>query len=287
MGDASAMEGPLVSVIIPTFNRARFLVEALESVFSQTYRPLEVLVVDEASTDETPKVVSRFPVIYVRRPVRRGPAAARNRGIVLSRGELVSFLDSDDLWLPEKIARQVAFFQEHPQAVAVQPEEIWIKEGRQVKPKRQHRKPHGYFFHRAVKLCVVSPSGVMLRRKILEEIGLFDEEFPVCEDYELWLRLAVRYPVHLLPEPLVIKRGGHADQLSRTPGLDLWRARALAKILRDPVLSPEMRLMAWSEARRKLALFRRGALKHGNLKGLFESARLERELFLPRGLPGL
>ncbi|QJA05786.1 glycosyltransferase [Thermosulfurimonas marina] len=279
------MKGPLVSVILPTFNRARFLGEALESVFSQTYRPLEVIVVDEASADETPWVVSRFPVIYVRRPVRKGPAAARNRGLRLCRGELVSFLDSDDLWLPEKVARQVAFLREHPEAVAVQPEEIWIKNGRRVAPQRKHRKPHGYFFHRAVKLCLVSPSGVMLRRRVLEEIGFFDEEFPVCEDYELWLRLAARYPVYLLPEPLVLKRGGHGDQLSRTPGLDLWRAKALAKVLRDPALSPEMRLMALAEARRKLEIFRRGALKHGNLGGLFEAARLERKLLLPLGLP--
>ncbi len=114
----------------------------------------------------------------------------------------------------------------------------------------------------------------MLRRKVFEEIGLFDEEFPVCEDYELWLRLAARYPVHLIPEPLVIKRGGHPDQLSRTPGLDYWRLRALAKIFRDPVLTPEMRLMVRAEARRKAEIFIRGALKHGNLPGVFEAQKL-------------
>jgi len=270
----SGAEILLVSVIIPTFNRASFLGEALDSVFSQTYRPLEVIVVDEASEDETPRLVSRYPVIYVRKGRREGPAAARNRGLGLARGELIAFLDSDDLWLPEKVARQVAFFRENPQAVAVQTEEIWIKGGRRVQPQRKHRKPHGYFFHRAVKLCLVSPSGVMLRREVFSKIGLFDEEFPLCEDYELWLRLAARYPVYLLPEPLVIKRGGHADQLSSRPGLDFWRLKALVKIFHDPALTPEMRFLVKVEARRKAEIFIRGALKHGNLPGAFEAYKL-------------
>ncbi len=277
----------LVSVIIPTYNRAVFLKEALESVLRQSYRPLEIIVVDDASQDPTPWQIVRYPVIYRRWGRRRGPAAARNRGLAIARGELVAFLDSDDLWLPQKIARQVAFFQEHPEAVAVQPEEIWLKGGKVLKPRSRHRKPQGHFFHRAVRLCLISPSGIMLRRKVLEEIGPFDETFPVCEDYELWLRLAARYPVHLLPEPLVIKRGGHSGQLSSTPGLDFWRAKALAKILKDSSLSPAMRLLAWAEARRKLEIFRRGALKHGNLKGLWEAQKLESELRLwPLALKG-
>ena len=158
----------LVSVIIPTYNRARFLKEALESVLAQTYRPLEIIVVDDGSTDETPRVVTAFSVRHVRGP-RRGVVAARNRGILLARGEFLAFLDSDDLWLPEKISRQVAFFEEHPKAVAVQTEEIWIRRGRRVNPKKHHAKGNGFIFHRCVELCVVSPSGVMLRREVLKE----------------------------------------------------------------------------------------------------------------------
>ena len=276
----------LVSVIIPVRNRAYFLKEALASVLAQTYRPLEIIVVDDASTDATPYVVGRYPVIYHRMGRRGGPAAARNRGIRISRGELLAFLDSDDLWLPSKVALQVAYLREHPEAVAVQPEEIWIKEGRRISPRGKHRKPHGFFFHRAIKLCLISPSGVMIRRWVLEEIGLFDEEFPVCEDYELWLRLAARYPVHLLPFPLVVKRGGHPDQLSRLPGLDLWRLKALAKILHHPVLTPEMRILALVEARRKGEIFLRGARKHGNLRGALEAVKILRSLRLfPPALP--
>ncbi len=264
----------MVSVIIPTYNRARFLRQAICSVLLQTYHPFEIIVVDDGSTDETPRIITRYPVIYHRKPQREGPAAARNRGLRLARGKLVAFLDSDDLWLPEKLARQVEFFAKHPEAVAVQPEEIWLKAGRRIHPQRKHRKPNGYFFDRAVKLCLVSPSGVMLRRRVFEEIGLFDEEFPVCEDYELWLRLAARYPVYLIPEPLVIKRGGHPDQLSSTPGLDFWRLKALVKIFRDPVLTPTMRFLVKAEAQRKAKIFIHGALKHGNLAGAFEALKL-------------
>ncbi len=274
----------LVSVIIPTYNRASFLKEALASVFSQTYRPLEVIVVDDGSTDETPRVVSGLPIRYVRGP-RRGVAAARNRGIRLSCGDFLAFLDSDDLWLPEKIARQVDFFAKHPEAVAVQPEEIWIRRGRRVNPRKHHAKEGGFIFHRCVELCVVSPSGVMLRRRVLEEIGLFDETFPACEDYELWLRLSSRYPVHLISEPLLVKRGGHADQLSRQPGLDWYRLLALRKILYDPVLTPAMRLLALRQALRKGYIFKTGALKRGRWSKAYEVQKILREVSLLPGLP--
>lgn len=274
---------PLVSVIIPTYNRARFLREALASVLSQTYRPLEIIVVDDGSIDETPRLITGFPVRYVRGP-HRGVAAARNRGIRLARGPFLAFLDSDDLWLPEKLARQVAFFEAHPEAVAVQPEEIWIRRGRRVNPKRRHAKEGGFIFHRCVELCVVSPSGVMLRKEVLVEVGTFDESFPACEDYDLWLRLSARYPIHLIREPLVVKRGGHADQLSRQPGLDWFRLLALQKVLYDPHLTPAMRLLARREALKKGRIFLQGALKRGKLK---EAYRTHRVLYEVAWFPGL
>ncbi len=275
---------PLVSVIIPTYNRKNFLEEALESVFSQDYRPLEVIVVDDGSTDDTPKLATRYPIKYIRGP-RRGPAAARNRGISVSHGEFVAFLDSDDLWRPEKIRRQVEFFEKKPGAVAVQTEEIWLRDGKRVNPRKRHQKPDGFFFQRALELCLVSPSAVMLRRRVFAEIGLFDESFPVCEDYELWLRLSARYPVFLIREPLVIKRGGHEDQLSRTPGLDWFRLQAIAKIYKDPHLSPTMRLLCLREARQKAAIYRQGALKRGKLWMAFAVERMLEELFTHPGLP--
>ncbi len=274
---------PLVSVIIPTYNRARFLKEALASVLAQTYRPLEIIVVDDGSTDETSKVVSRFPVRYVRTP-HRGVAAARNRGLSKARGALIAFLDSDDLWLPRKIEVQVSFFERQPEAVAVQTEEVWLRGGKRVNPKKRHRKPSGHFFDRALELCLISPSAVMLRREVLEEIGGFDETFPVCEDYELWLRLLARYPVYLIPEPLVIKRGGHPDQLSKTPGLDWYRLKALAKIYRQPHLSPAMRLLVLKEALFKAAVYAKGARRRGKWWEVYEIEKTLAEILSSPGL---
>ncbi len=275
----------LVSVIIPTYNRAKFLAEALDSVLAQTYPPLEIIVVDDGSTDQTEELVKKYPVRYVRQP-HRGVAAARNQGLRLARGELIAFLDSDDLWLPKKLERQVTFFKEHPQAVAVQTEEIWIRRGRRVNPKKKHAKESGFIFHRCVELCVVSPSGVMLKREIFREIGLFDETFPVAEDYELWLRLSARYPIYLIEEPLVVKRGGHEDQLSRQPGLDWYRLLALTKLLKnEPSLTPAMRLLALREALKKGQIFAQGALKRGKIFEAWCALRIIEELKLFPGLP--
>ncbi len=276
---------PLVSVIIPTRDRAAFLVEAITSVLKQDYRPWELIVVDDGSQDETPYLMPRYPLLYVRGP-QRGVAAARNAGLKRAKGFYVAFLDSDDLWLPQKLSAQVAFFERHPSAVAVQVEEIWIRRGRRVNPRRKHRKPSGYFFDRALKLCLVSPSGVMLRRDVLVELGGFDPSFPVCEDYELWLRLLARYPVYLIPKPLVIKRGGHEDQLSRRPGLDYYRLRALAKLLaQEPRLTPAMRLLLQQEAQKKARIFLSGAQKRAKLGEVWRIQALLQRLLKYPGLP--
>ncbi len=275
---------PLVSVIIPTYNRVKFLEEALNSVFAQDYSLLEVIVVDDGSSDETPQIITRYPVKYLKGP-RRGVATARNRGILASQGELIAFLDSDDLWKPQKIRRQVEFFEHNPRAVAVQTEEIWIRKGKRVNPRRKHQKPSGFFFDRALKLCLISPSAVMLRRKVFQEIGLFNEKFPVCEDYELWLRLAARYPVYLIEEPLVVKRGGHEDQLSRTPGLDWFRLKAIYKIYHEPVLSISMRLLALKEAIFKGNIYQQGAFKRGKLWEIWEIRKMLKNIFSSPGLP--
>ena len=277
---------PLVSVIIPTYNRASFLKEALGSVLAQDYRPLELIVVDDGSRDETPRLVCHYPVRLVRVARNLGVARARNLGLRWARGELVAFLDSDDLWLPAKVRRQVEFFLKHPEAVAVQVEEIWIRRGKRVNPRKHHRKPSGFFFDRALQLCLISPSGVMLRRQIFEEIGPFDPEFPVCEDYELWLRLLTRYPVYLLKEPLVIKRGGHQDQLSRRPGLDFFRLKAMWKLNRqNSNLTPAMRLLLQREAQRKASIFISGAQKRGKWTKALEAQMMLAEILRHPGLP--
>jgi len=253
---------PQVSVIIPTFNRGWIIQEALESVLSQEYSDFELIIVDDGSTDDTASVLDQFqPDIRLVRQPNRGVSAARNRGMSVSRGNYIAFLDSDDLWLPSKLQRQVDFFDSHPEALICQTEEIWIKNGKRLIPGEKHRKASGYIFDRSLQLCLVSPSAVMMRRRLFDDCGNFDEDLPACEDYDLWLRISSRIPIHLIDEPLVIKRGGHPDQLSRAPGLDRFRVQALLKILERGKLSLDQREKAVRVLREKCGIYANGCLK--------------------------
>ncbi len=255
---------PKVSVIIPTYNRRDFVREAIASVLAQTYHDFELLVVDDGSNDDTATIVQEFDnVRYISQP-NRGVSAARNRGAARSNGELLAFLDSDDLWQPRKLECQVAFFAAHPKACVCQSEEIWLRHGARVNPHHKHRKAGGDIFARSLELCLVSPSAVMLRRELFEQVGGFDESLPACEDYDLWLRIAATEPIHLLETPLVIKRGGHADQLSRRFwGMDRFRVAALGKLLDSGVLSAEQRRMVEETLRTKCMILAQGARKRG------------------------
>ena len=181
---------PLVSVIIPTFDRASWLGEAIASVLAQTYPHLELIVVDDGSHDATPEVVQACgqALIYIRQ-AHAGVSAARNRGVAASRGAFIAFLDSDDLWLPRKIAAQVALLQQQPQAQACYTDEIWIRHGVRVNPRQIHQKHSGWLFEPSLPRCIISPSSIMLRRTLWDQVGGFDESLPACEDYDLWLRL--------------------------------------------------------------------------------------------------
>jgi glycosyltransferase involved in cell wall biosynthesis len=257
----------LISVIIPTYNRAVWVTEAVASVLAQTFRDIEVLVVDDGSDDATLEALAPFfkHIKVLRRGRRRGVAAARNLGIAAARGEWLALLDSDDLWLPDKLARQMAFLKENPDLLICQTDEIWIRKGKRVNLPVTHRKVGGDIFFQSLERCMVSPSAVMLHRRLLEEVGLFDKTLPAAEDYDLWLRVAWRYPVGLVPEPLVVKRGGHADQLSRQWGLDRWRIQALVKLLAEPALPTSHRQAAVNTLAQKCAIYAQGCEKRGKI----------------------
>ncbi len=258
---------PRVSVIIPTYNRAALVQEAVASVLAQTYRNFELLVVDDGSTDGTRETLAPFAgeIKVLSLPGRRGVSAARNAGIAAARGEWLAFLDSDDLWLPEKLARQMAFMAAQPQLLLSQTEESWVRRGLRVNPPRTHKKEGGCIFLRSLERCLVSPSAVVLHRRLFEAHGGFDASLPAAEDYDLWLRLSWRYEVGLLPEPLVIKRGGHEDQLSRQWGLDRFRIQALLKILAEPDLPASHRQAARCTLARKCAIYAQGCEKRGKI----------------------
>lgn len=255
---------PLVSVIIPTYNRAWALETAIDSVFSQDYKNFELIVVDDGSTDDTEAWIKKYgkSLHYIRQP-NMGVSAARNRGISAAAGPLIAFLDSDDYWYPEKLSTQVNFFNKNPDTQICQTEEIWIRNNRRVNPKKKHKKPSGMIFIPSLALCLVSPSAVMMRKTLLAKVDAFDESLPACEDYDLWLRVSCRYPVHLIDIPLMVKTGGHKDQLSTAVGLDKYRIYALKKILRSDFLTQEQYQAAQDMLKKKCRIYADGCMKHG------------------------
>jgi glycosyltransferase involved in cell wall biosynthesis len=255
---------PHISVIIPTFDRAWVLGCAIDSVLDQTVSDFELIVVDDGSTDRTPALLAGYgDRLHVIRQANSGVSAARNAGIAASRGSLVAFLDSDDRWLPEKLAVQTAYFDAEPEALICQTEELWIRNGVRVNPRRRHCKPSGNIFLPSLELCLVSPSAVMMRRRLFDQVGLFDETLPACEDYDLWLRVSCRFPVHLIDTPLIIKNGGHADQLSRMWGLDRFRVRAIENLLASAPLTREQGVAAAKVLVAKCRVYAAGCQKRG------------------------
>jgi glycosyltransferase involved in cell wall biosynthesis len=262
----------LITVIIPTFNRASFLKEAISSVLAQDYfsgkgpgHNWELLIIDDGSDDGTRDVVRAFGdrVQYLYQE-HRGVSAARNVGLSLARGTFIAYLDSDDLWKKEKLRLQMEFMEAHPEAQVCCTEEIWIRHGRRHNPMKKHQKHSGWIFDKVLPLCLLSLSSALFRRSVFEEIGNFDEDLPACEDYDLGLRLAQKTPIYFLKEPLIIKRGGHPDQLShQTWGMDRFRVRALEKAL-SLSLSPEQERLVRAEIVKKSRILLAGFLKRGN-----------------------
>ena len=256
----------MVSVVIPTYNRRAWVRAAVASACAQHDVACQVIVVDDGSSDGTaPALREEFGTrVQVLGSANRGVAAARNLGVAASTTELIAFLDSDDLWLPDKLAAQVAFFADHATAEICQVEEIWMRNGVRVNPCAHHRKPSGDIFEPSLRLCLVSPSAVMLRRRLFERVGGFDETLPACEDYDLWLRILRDTPVWLIDRPLAIKRGGHADQLSRRFwGMDRFRVAALLRLLSDGDLTEPRRTAAQHVLVEKCAILAGGAARRG------------------------
>ncbi len=257
-----------VSVIIPTFNRAAMLVEAIASVLAQSERNFELLIIDDGSTDDTRTQCENFghALRYFYQD-HRGVSAARNFGLQCAQGNLIAFLDSDDLWQKHKLRRQVEWMNAHPGILLCHTNEIWIRRGQRVNQKKIHQKAGGWIYPLCLPRCMISPSSVLVRRELFEHVGVFDEALPICEDYDLWLRIASRFEVGFIDEPLIIKRGGHADQLSHSDwGIDRYRVIALQKILRSTALSQDWRAQTEAVLREKCRILALGYRKRGKLE---------------------
>jgi glycosyltransferase involved in cell wall biosynthesis len=286
----------LISVIIPTYNRKTVLPRAIDSVLVQKGADFELIIIDDGSTDDTEDIVRRIRTSHLeickndkpngprvsspqfrffRSEKNSGPAAARNLGIKEAKGEWIAFLDSDDEWKPGKLKTQLEFFGKNPDHLICQTEEIWVRNGTRVNPMKKHKKSGGWIFEKCLPLCVVSPSAVMMHRKLFDDVGLFDESLPACEDYDLWLRIAAKHRVGLIEKPYLIKYGGHADQRSREfPAMDRFRIQSLAKILSQNILTSEQASAARQILEEKSRIFMAGALKRGKEKEAEEIQKL-------------
>lgn len=252
-----------ISVIIPVYSRDNYIKRAVQSVLKQTRPADEIIVIDDGSTDRTGAILNDFAShIKVYKQDNHGVSAARNKGIQLAAGEWIAFLDSDDEWLPDKLERAESFHRANPDLLIFQTEEIWIRNGMRVNPRKKHQKFSGWIFKQSLPLCIVSPSAVVIHKNVFDWLGLFDEKLPVCEDYDLWLRILREYPIGLDPKAGIIKYGGHKDQLSRKYwGMDRYRVTAIEKQLADPSLSTDYRIAALKQILKKLKVLMNGMKK--------------------------
>lgn len=255
-----------VTLIVPTFNRRELLMRALESVGKQTIQPVEIIVVDDGSTDGTKQMIAEhYPdVIYVYQE-NKGVSSARNEGIKIASHDWVAFLDADDEWLPEKLEEQLTIIDKDPENTKlIHTNEIWIRNGRRVNQMNKHKKYGGDIFEYCLPLCVISPSSVLIRKSLLIEAGLFDENLPACEDYDMWLKICSKYPAVYIEKPLIKKYGGHKDQLSHKYwGMDRFRIESLVNLLQENSLSKQQKNLARLQLERKTSIYLNGAIKRG------------------------
>ena len=268
-----------ISVIVPTYNRAHTLPRALDSILCQSLPPEEIIVVDDGSTDSTEALIRHgYPQIrYLRQP-NGGVSRARNLGIAAASGDWIALLDSDDAWLPGKLAAQQAALGDHPDTRLCHTEEIWIRKGRRVNQMDKHAKSGGHIFRACLPRCVISPSSALLHRSLFDGFGTFDEDLPACEDYDLWLRICATEPVAYVPEPRILKYGGHPDQLSRQHwGMDRFRIRALEKVIKSGLLNVGDREAACEVLIRKAEILAAGARKRNKTEQaeIYESKQAE------------
>jgi glycosyltransferase involved in cell wall biosynthesis len=243
------------------------LLEAIDSVFAQTTEAFELIVIDDGSTDGTVEhLTSLDKTIRIERIEHRGPAAARNRAVELARAPLIAFLDSDDLWAPTKLERQLTFMRENPGCAISQTDEIWIRNGRRVNPGMRHRKRAGDIFIDSLRTCLISMSATIMRTDLFRSRGGFDEVMTAAEDYDLWLRILIDHEADLLDEALVTRRGGHPDQSSATtPAIDRFRILALIKLLTDDRLSPMRRAAVVEVIAEKCRICAGGLARRGRI----------------------
>jgi glycosyltransferase involved in cell wall biosynthesis len=252
-----------ITVIIPTFNRDNFISKTIDSILNQTYKVNEIIIIDDGSSDNTKKFIEQYPLIHNIKYIyqkNQGVSSARNLGIKFSNNEWIAFLDSDDIWCNDKIAKQKQFHENNLDILFSYTDELWKFNNKVIKQNKFQEKHENSKFIANIALCKIGSSTVLLHKSIFEDIGVFDENLVACEDYDLWLRILRKYEVGLVNEKLLEKIAGHRGQLSfETIGMDYYRILALQKHI-----DSEFKIEVLREISLKKEILLKGALKHKN-----------------------
>ena len=268
-----------ISVVIPTLNRINTLQRALDSVINQTYKPAEIIVVDNGSSDGTLKFLrEQYPKITTLTENKVGVSSARNKGIKKSINQWIALLDSDDAWHPKKLEIQTSMLDSALKEYnLIHTDEVWFRNNKHINQMKKHKKQGGYIFERCLSLCCISPSSVLFKKNILDKVGLFDESLPVCEDYDMWLKICSSEEVLFAQDKLTYKYGGHKDQLSKSYwGMDRFRIKSIENIIKNFDLTNKQKKQAKKELIKKLKIIINGAFKRNNLSIVNEfSTKLE------------
>lgn len=262
-----------IDVVIPTFNRAEFLKDAIESVLNQTYENLKLYIIDDGSEDQTEQVVQKYndPRIVYSKKSNSGVSSARNKGVNISSNSWIAFLDSDDTWEPNKLELFVSQIEKEPNISIFYSDEKWIKDGAVIVKKQNQAKHDGEIFFNCLKSCFIGPSTVLIKRDVFLDVGLFDDRYVVCEDYELWLRISEKYKIRLIEKELTRKLGGHADQLStKYHSMNYWRVKALFEAYLRNSNHLERKIAIKNAILEKAEPLKKGYLKHNNLEKISE-----------------
>ena len=267
-----------ISVIIPTFNRIDLLKRAIDSVLNQSIKPYDIIVVDDGSTDGTSDMIQqKYKSIKLIQQKNSGVSVARNNGIKNAQGDWIALLDSDDEWKKNKLEEQVNKLTDNPKYDFCHTNEIWIRNGIRVNQKKRHKKYGGFIFDKCLDICRISPSSVLFNKNIFNHVGWFNDKLPVCEDYDLWLRITAEFEILFIDKPLIVKYGGHNDQLSHSvEAIEHFRIKALESLLENSDLSKNNRVHAVEMIIKKLNIYLNGLVKrkkHDEAKKIAEKIK--------------
>lgn len=259
---------PEITVIVPTYNRAEMLSNCLASILGQTLLPKEIIVIDDGSRDHTHELVAALanPMIrLITLPENLGVSAARNRGVTAANTAWLSFCDSDDVWLPDKLQNQWAFLRQNPFYEIMQSEDIWVRNQVRVNPCKKHQRPEGWIFASSLNLCLISNSNVLLKKTLFTDFGFHNEALPSCEDYDLYLRISRYKAVGLDHKAAVVRYQGHIGQLSsKYEAMDQFRVQTLFELFKQEQ-DEDYRSLIKSVLVKKLEILIKGSKKRNYL----------------------